>query len=365
MYAIHSSICKDDCDGGLVGIYMSQRKVTLCLFPLVASLFLACDLVGGSSEAEFFNIDHPPKGTVRTVWAPSNDYADMQQLQWAEDGERIFVTCISGWYPTSPGFLVEYGLFTQERLFSRVFSSLDFISYSSCVDEAADYAYTGRARPYYYSGFGLSGYIFRDYGEDRTEDRFFIDDNQPRYDLHFTPDGSGFGYWVDLKGSELFAFAVFDRGTETETQHFSVGPDIFDTRHFCWWPTGDSIVTAVHPSETEHALARIYLDGSYELLTPVQADELDLPSVDSLGDRVVFQRTTACPEDTSAHFLCEYNLVTGEFTDLIRPETLPYDFAFEYILFDLTGDWIAFIETYSHGSDTLQALRAIYWPEEE
>ncbi|MCK4594890.1 hypothetical protein KAU45_10345 [bacterium] len=231
-------------------IHMFQRKAKLCLFLLLASFFLACDLVSEPGEAEVFNIDHPPKGTVLTVWAPSDTFAEMQQLQWAEDGESIYVTCIHGWYPTWPGFLVEYDLFTQERLFTRGFSSLDFISYSSCVDEAADYAYTGRARPYYYSGFGLSGYIFRDYGEDRMEDRFFIDDNQARYDLHFTPDGSGFGYWMDLRGSDQFAFAVFDRVTETETQLFSVEPDLFDTRHFCWWPTGDSIVTAVHPSDT-------------------------------------------------------------------------------------------------------------------
>ncbi len=343
-------------------IHMS-RRAKLCLFLLLASLFLACDLAGGPGKGEVFSTDHPPKGTVCTVWSPTSTEIDMQQLQWAVDGESIYITCINGRYPNRPGYLMEYGLFGQKRLYYRSFSSLDYISYSSCVDEAADYAYTGRARPYYYSGFGLSGYIFRDYGEDRMEDRFFIDDNQARYDLHFTPDGSGFGYWMDLRGSDQFAFAVFDRVTETETQLFSVEPDLFDTRHFCWWPTGDSIVTAVHPSETEHALARIYLDGDYELLTPVQADELDLPSVDPLGNRVVFQRTTACPGDTSAHSLCEYNIVTGEFTDLIRPKTLPDDFAFEYILFDLTGDWVAFIETYPHGSTTLQALKAIYWPE--
>ncbi|MCK4594889.1 hypothetical protein KAU45_10340 [bacterium] len=86
--------------------------------------------------------------------------------------------------------------------------------------------------------------------------------------------------------------------------------------------------------------------------------------MDPLGNRVVFQRTIACPGGASAHFLCEYNLVTSEFTDLITPSTLPDDSEYEYILFDPTGDWVAFIETYPHGSTTLQVLKAIYWPEE-
>ncbi|HUT97634.1 MAG TPA: hypothetical protein VM054_01000 [bacterium] len=344
---------------------MSQRKAGFGWVLLAACLILSCDLVSGPGKGEVFSTDHPPKGTVCTVWAPSNTYSDMQQLQWAGDGESIYVTCVNGLYFNSPGFLVEYGLFGQKRLYYRSFSSLDFISYSSCVDEAADYVYTGRARPYYYSGFGLSGYIFRDYGDDRMEDRFFIDDNQQRYDLHFTPDGSGFGYWVDLYRSDQFAFAVFDRATETETQFFTVEPDLFDTRHFCWWPTGDSIVTAVNLSETEHAMARIYLDGSYELLTPVQADEVNLPSVDPLGNRVVFQRTTTGPGDTSSHFLCEYDIATGVFSDVIEPKTLPDETEYEYILFDPAGEWIAFIETYPRVSGNLQALKAIYWPEEE
>jgi hypothetical protein len=189
-------------------------------------------------------------------------------------------------------------------------------------------------------------------------------DARPNYDPHFTPHGPGFGYWLNLQGNDRDAFAVFDLATETETQHFTVDPDLFDTRHFCWWPTGDSVVTAVHLSETEHALARIYLDGSYELLTPVLADEVDLPTVDPLGNRVVFQRTTACMEEDIACFLCEYNLVTGEFTDLIRPKTLPDDTGYDYVLFDPAGEWVAFIETYPKGSVTMQVLKAIYWPGE-
>ncbi len=344
---------------------MSQRKAGFGWVLLGACLFLACDMVSGPGKGEVFSTDHPPKGTVCTVWAPRYSSTDIQQVQWAEDSRSLFIDYLDTSHPRSPAYLRQTALFTAEGLFFRVFSSRYYISYSFCLDEAADYVYTARARPYYYSGFGLSGYIFRDYGDDPMEDRFFIDDNQPRYDLHFTPDGTGFGYWVNLTGSDQYAFAVFDRAEETETQYFTVDPHVFDSRHFCWWPTGDSIVTAIHLSETEHALARIYLDGAYELLTPVLADVLDLPSVDPLGNRVVFQRTITCMGDDTACSLCEYNLVTGEFTDIIEPETIPDDTGYEYVLFDPAGEWVAFIETNPRGSENLQALKAIYWPLDE